>query len=1677
MRRGEHAEEAGGKERIAGMPVNTMSGLKNSLDLGLGIVTRIWDYPTRDWVSSVIVDDINDDGQNEILACSRDGRVHLLSLSGESKWHRIIDDKAWDGTTFVDHFADEDVSSTRIFVGTHGGKVFMLDKDGCTVSREGISISYDNANGRAIDRQKESEVCWLDTAGHAIRQIAIDVQSSTILVASEDRYAYGLDYSTGAVRWKFQTDGWVRTISACDIDGDGQNEILVGSADGNLYLLDRQGQLLDTCPVYSPIYTIRATDVDRDGQLELLITTEDKDLMALVYHRLPGQTQGCFERKWRKVFDNRMLSFCTADVDGDQNIEIIAGSEDKHLYILDASGNTLWRHNHKFRIFAIFPFDIDKDGLPELLLGSENRRVRCARIRLSKGVEKKVRRYYRQSQEPLSEVVSGLNPDQRALLEDILRLNNRERVTLRQGQELMAAGVYTQALSTLLKLEQQKAERVWQKTNIGKIRSLCLKQNAGEQKREIIVGTAEGSIHAVQGSGRHLWSMQLSDQVVEVQTGFITHQRQEEIVACTADHHVYVLNGARKPVLRDIATGNARSSSVAITASGSLPLSANSRHNRAEIIIGSEDRKLAVYAGDLVSPTETLTIQDGVRIVRSRLSLEEHGPEIVVANLTNRVFAYNRRQAIGGITSEVEELWQYKTRDRIKAMCIKDINGDGKVEVLVGSEDRNIHVLDNNGKLLWRYYLPHSVLSIAVTDGESKIFVGCADGYLYVFNKEGDLLWTYETQDRIRALCAGDIDVDGNIEIAVGSEDSFELLRVVNQRQVSVLIAQCWAALQQHTTPRQVVENLLGSSDPYLRVFALNKLAELNDRRAEDFALLATFINESEPEVLKAFVCTLMILYPLNVAQARTWLLQLWSDGKVGVRDAMIEHIQLLMSHDQGLGFHYLKLATDVFDRFGRRLVVRKLQQLIDTSVENPPDKPDEIFRLLLNAARDKGSDWVCQEAARTLAYFLNRHYGNLVIYMHRFIVTGLRLRMLKQIAYAVTVPVVKHFLHAVIAMLDGLDEANADERLLQAVQSLVATSNLIYGKDLLQVYTELRRVFLFEALADIAGYQCELKKGQLDPRNKFAAIIVDVFDHLNMVSRPLKIYGRRENVYDRLASLLEASEAINKLSTYIEDKYATSLNGDPISRLPDHQVFVLLLAKWRRMVGAELNVLRGKAELTLDFQPKEARKDGQISIWLTVKNTGRSSASDVKVTFLHSDLFEIVGNSMFEYESILPEEEMTLEVTLRPLCATLPLKFEVIFNDINDQMNVEDYEDTLKLREAYQEFRYIPNHYSSGVPMHDSRMFYGREKEMIFLRDNLTRDARSVVVLYGQRRSGKTTVLLELIKSSMPGGCIPVFIDLQGISVDLTIPKFLFAMARAIAEAMQQKNIAISFPLEEHFMFNPTHTFNQFLNEVEKHLAGRKLILLIDEFEVLEEQIGKKKLPSEVFEYLRDIVQHRQSFNFLFAGTHQITEHTKWYRSVFFNIAIHYPLSRLSEEGAEALIQNPVADFLEYEPQAVQKIHNLTGDQPYLIHLMCRAIVDYCNDREKTFVTINDVNTVLREVMRTGRYHFDWLWDQFKPEVRVALTAISEGGKEDGRWLSFSEIGEIYRRYHAPFKREYMREVLTTLLEADIIEKIPGDVRKDTLESNRFRIPVGLTRTWLLKEHPVELTLLELAD
>ena len=77
------------------------------------------------------------------------------------------------------------------------------------------------------------------------------------------------------------------------------------------------------------------------------------------------------------------------------------------------------------------------------------------------------------------------------------------------------------------------------------------------------------------------------------------------------------------------------------------------------------------------SLTNTITLPLGVKVLDAYAPQEGEVPEIIAGSINHYLYAHRR----GGTL-----LWEYETHDHIRAVSIKDIDGDGKVEVVVGSE-------------------------------------------------------------------------------------------------------------------------------------------------------------------------------------------------------------------------------------------------------------------------------------------------------------------------------------------------------------------------------------------------------------------------------------------------------------------------------------------------------------------------------------------------------------------------------------------------------------------------------------------------------------------------------------------------------------------------------------------------------------------------------------------------------------------------------------------------------------------------------------------------------------------------------------------------------------------------------------------------------------------------------
>ncbi len=1650
------------------MPAS-LSQLHDELSLGLASIRELWYYQTKNWVTDVHAADINRDGDIEVIAASRDGRVYILTREGEFVNYNVVGNKIW-VSSVVALLRPQEHQAVRLVAGTRDGKVYALDQEGKGIAKEHLPL-FQSSNGSSKNgssSHSSSTGCLYDTHRSILQIHTHPLAPQQVVFSSEDRCAYSLDLTTGAIRWRFPTGGRVRTIFSCDLDGDGLLETLIGSHDQYLYVVDAYGKERAKYYLGHPVYSLFAEDIDLDGQIEILIGTRAKTLVVL---------NSKLEVKWSFPVSSRILALTVADFNNDQRKEILASCDNRMLYILNDKGEPMWVHSADARYSSLYAADVDHDGHIEVLAGGEdNMRVYCLRIQLRKGLDQKIRRLYSTLGKPDLDTLLTLTGNQRRLLEGLLGGSHRnldKSIHIDNAKALLEKHEYTNALLVLLKLERQRVQLRWAREDLGYLTALCLSDITGDVKEEVLVGTLNGKIYTFTSSGRLLWSTNFQDQqITDIQSGYFSHQRGKDLLAFSPTDRLTRIGHGRKRETTSLDFDEPVSCFHVLA----------SEQKTSDILIGTDKNQILLYSTKPLQLLLKLDIDADVQSVYATASHEgfARSPEILVGASTNRIYAYTR----GG-----NLLWMYDAHERIRSFCAKDLDGDGRLEILIGTDDRNILILDNLGKLRWRYILAHSVTALEVADldgdGVSEVMAGSEDGVLSIFKATGDLIWRYQARDRIQALRVADIDRDGNVEIAVVLEDRLEILQIVNQDEITALIDTCWSQLQQEQEPLEALLSATLSTEPNMRAFALERLATLDPLPPQVFEQFHKALDDTFADVRKTLIKAVMRVYRANPEDALLLLDKLFRDPIRDVRVEVIENLEILAPYDWTPILSYLRRACadlqrafyDSSDRNTRRAAIRKIAHLVDIAEE---EQIESLFELLLDTARDEKSEWIRLESGRTLAHLLEVHPEKLVPYFYRMMAAHLGPETLEHIDYSLSPSPGQDAFNALLALHLHFDENDPLELLSVATTKLRAIGHLEAGTDTWLIFNELQKLWTLSTLDELARYETHLTAKQLSSDNEAAQRFWQVFERFSALTRTLKIYLNRYDLTDRLNSLLDGIKVIEELFRLTERVYGIPSTADSLKVFPPElEVMQKLLANWQEMIQAQRKELRGHAELVCELRPRRVHYEETVEVWLRISNHGHSAANNVQVTLLSGERFE-ADSSSFKTDIIFSHREVTATFLIRPhaslslskpLFSSINLSFEIAYDASDNELKTQVFREHLEFIEWQRNFTPIDNPYSTGTPTQDRRMCYGREVALTYLKDNLTRTtAQTVLVLYGQRRSGKTTLLFQLMNTPLLISHVPVLIDMQRLSYKLDICKFFFRVAYFIFEAMTREGLYARQPERSDFVDDPTFAFDCFLDAAEPSLQKRKLILLIDEFEVLEEQVRKGQLEPEVFQYLRSLMQHRQYMHFLLSGTHKIEQLTKDYWAVFFNIALHYFLpGKITTSGAEALIVEPVSGQLEYEPLAVTKIRLLTADQPYLLHIVCRALVDHCNQQAKNYVTINDVNRVLHEVMNTGSIHFDWIWEQLASIERALLAAIAKGSIDEGRLLTRKDIQEICQQHQISYTYEEIMDSLDTLQDANVIEAINDAPMENSFNNTRYCISNGLLRQWLLREKPLE--------
>jgi hypothetical protein len=402
------------------------------------------------------------------------------------------------------------------------------------------------------------------------------------------------------------------------------------------------------------------------------------------------------------------------------------------------------------------------------------------------------------------------------------------------------------------------------------------------------------------------------------------------------------------------------------------------------------------------------------------------------------------------------------------------------------------------------------------------------------------------------------------------------------------------------------------------------------------------------------------------------------------------------------------------------------------------------------------------------------------------------------------------------------------------------------------------------------------------------------------------------------------------------------------------------------------------------------------------------------------------------------------------------------MYTDPRGPDQIENFADVVQLLSTTEEFHFIPNPYVVGTPLQTgSPLFFGREDVIEYIQQNLASSHRNNLVLIGQRRTGKTSLLKQL-PAKLGDDYLPVYLDGQSLGLDPGLANFFLNMATEIAFALEDRDFFIDIPEPDDFAESPAAAFEKtFLPKVRSVIGERHLLILLDEFEELEAAIQRGNFDASVLGFLRHLIQHTENLSVIFCGTHRIEELAADYWNVLFNISLYRAIGLLEKEEANRLIQEPVAEYgMRYDDLALDKMWRVSAGHPYFLQLLCHSLVNWHNKSERSYVTISDVNAAMDEILASGEAHFVYLWTEATPIERLVLTTLSRMIPLTGHATPVQVLDYLEER-GMTIERQDIQEALHRLALREVLES-HEDLETGLGEAYHWKL--GLLGLWVEK-------------
>ncbi len=369
-------------------------------------------------------------------------------------------------------------------------------------------------------------------------------------------------------------------------------------------------------------------------------------------------------------------------------------------------------------------------------------------------------------------------------------------------------------------------------------------------------------------------------------------------------------------------------------------------------------------------------------------------------------------------------------------------------------------------------------------------------------------------------------------------------------------------------------------------------------------------------------------------------------------------------------------------------------------------------------------------------------------------------------------------------------------------------------------------------------------------------------------------------------------------------------------------------------------------------------------------------------------------------------------------------------------------------------------NPYVAGAPLRGEQGFFGRRPTIEWVVRELRNPATNALVLFGQRRIGKTTLLLQLRRYLPADAFLPIYFDLQD-QATRPLGEVLADLADTTAEQAE-----LEPPVPEDFDDRGRFLRRKFLPQLYKALGEHcRPVFLLDEFDVLE-QMTEKELPGAyaaraLFPLLRHVMTQDVQPAFVFVVGRR-AEDLSMNFSATFKSSLVREIWVLDRESAEALVRQAEAnDTLRFTNAAVDRVLDLSGCHPYLTQLLCQRLWERAyvgQPSELPGIDVPDVEATVPDALETGDQALNWLWNGLTPPEKIYAAALAEVSGE-AEIIAEDQVIEVLSTYPARLRVRGVEQAPQDLVKRRALEQT---------EEREYRFAVELFRRWVRQRRPL---------